>query len=105
MDVWSLAQLRGRRGWPKQREGELKPPGAAGAAPGEAERAAQQAAAELAGLTALRGAGCSDAVLRTMRALDPEKLNYELGTAALRRIAGQAAAGAVLVFLPGAHTL
>ncbi len=37
-----------------------------------------------------------------MRALDPEKLNYDLGAAALRWIAGQAAAGAVLVFLPGA---
>jgi len=46
-----------------------------------------------------------DAVLRTMRALDPEKLNYDLGAAALRWIAGQAAAGAVLVFLPGAHGL
>ncbi len=40
-----------------------------------------------------------------MRALDPEKLNYDLGAAALRWIAGQAAAGAVLVFLPGAHGL
>jgi len=105
LEVWWLTQLRVWRRWPQQPEGELTTPGAAGAAPGEAERAAQQAAAELAGLAALRGAGCGDAVLRTMRALDPEKLNYDLGAAALRWIAGQAAAGAVLVFLPGAHGL
>ncbi len=37
-----------------------------------------------------------------MRALDPEKLNYELAAAALRWVASQGAPGAVLVFMPGA---
>ena len=36
-----------------------------------------------------------------MRALDPEKLNYELAVVALRWIAAQSNGGAVLVFMPG----
>lgn len=74
----------------------------AGGAPGEAARIAQQAAAEHAGLEALRArGGFADAVLRTMRLLDPEKLNYELAAVALRWIAVQRDGGAVLVFMPG----
>ena len=74
----------------------------AGGAPGEAARAAQQAAAEHAGLEALRArGGYADAVLRTLRLLDPEKLNYELAAVTLRWIAAQPDGGAVLVFMPG----
>ena len=74
----------------------------AGVAPGEAARAAQQAAAEHAGLEGLRArGGYAESVLRTMRLLDPGKLNYELAAQALRWVAAQRDGGAVLVFMPG----
>ncbi|KAK9844162.1 hypothetical protein WJX81_006552 [Elliptochloris bilobata] len=73
-----------------------------GAAAGEAARVAQQAAAEHAGLEALRArGGYGEPMLRAMRALDPEKLNYELAAAALRWVAAQRDGGAVLVFMSG----
>ena len=40
-------------------------------------------------------------MLRTLRLLDPEKLNYELAAVALRWVAVQRDGGAVLVFMPG----
>jgi hypothetical protein len=56
----------------------------------------------MAAIAALRGRGYADNTVRALRALDPEKINYELAAAVLEWVATRGIEGAILVFMPGA---
>lgn len=74
--------------------------GCAGGADARA-KAEAQAVLEAKWLAGLKGKGYPDSVVKALKLLDQEKVNYELMALALQWIATKGEPGAILVFMPG----